>query len=85
MYTAALIGSRRDNTVKRDNSEERAKAGPEKNDYIRTAVVTSANDKYLIEFPNLCLICGSIGKETEGKNEGRNNGGCCFCFQFHYY
>uniref|UniRef100_A0A915CUC2 Histone-lysine N-methyltransferase n=1 Tax=Ditylenchus dipsaci TaxID=166011 RepID=A0A915CUC2_9BILA len=37
----------------------------DENDYIRTAVVTNANDKFMISI-SLCLICGSVGKDVEG-------------------
>ncbi|KAK0417056.1 hypothetical protein QR680_012810 [Steinernema hermaphroditum] len=37
----------------------------DENDYIRTAIVTSALDTYVKEAP-LCLVCGSIGRDVEG-------------------
>ncbi|CAG9534833.1 unnamed protein product [Cercopithifilaria johnstoni] len=37
----------------------------EENDYIRTVVVTCAENPYFLQMP-LCLICGSIGKDVEG-------------------
>ncbi|KAK6102077.1 SET domain family protein [Brugia pahangi] len=37
----------------------------EENDYIRTVVVTCAENSYFLQMP-LCLICGSIGKGAEG-------------------
>uniref|UniRef100_A0A915PM90 Histone-lysine N-methyltransferase n=1 Tax=Setaria digitata TaxID=48799 RepID=A0A915PM90_9BILA len=37
----------------------------EENDYIRTVVVTCADNSYFLQMP-LCLICGSIGKDIEG-------------------
>uniref|UniRef100_A0A1I8ARR7 Histone-lysine N-methyltransferase n=1 Tax=Steinernema glaseri TaxID=37863 RepID=A0A1I8ARR7_9BILA len=37
----------------------------DENDYVRTAIVTSALDTYVKEAP-LCLVCGSIGKDVEG-------------------
>lgn len=37
----------------------------EENDYIRTAIVTNANDPFMNSV-SLCLICGSVGKEVEG-------------------
>ena len=74
MYTTALTNSRRDNNNQQKNNSEDGKIGNSKNagenqknnDYIRTAIVTSVGDKFMIEYPNLCLICGSIGKGLEG-------------------
>lgn len=37
----------------------------DENDYIRTAIVTNANDKFMTTI-SLCLICGSVGKDIEG-------------------
>lgn len=37
----------------------------DENDYIRTAIVTNANDKFMSAI-SLCLICGSVGKDIEG-------------------
>lgn len=37
----------------------------EENDYIRTAIVTNANDPFMNGI-SLCLICGSVGKDVEG-------------------
>lgn len=37
----------------------------DENDYIRTAIVTNANDKFMSAI-SLCLICGSVGKDVEG-------------------
>lgn len=37
----------------------------DENDYIRTAIVTNASDKFM-NFVSLCLICGSVGKDIEG-------------------
>lgn len=33
-------------------------------DYIRTAIVTNANDEFMNSV-SLCLICGSVGKDAE--------------------
>lgn len=73
MYTTALTNSRRDLiNQQRTNFDEgkslsKDNGGDQKNnDYIRTAVVTSVEDKFMSEYPNLCLICGSIGKGLEG-------------------
>ncbi|KAI6214634.1 hypothetical protein M3Y94_00291700 [Aphelenchoides besseyi] len=35
------------------------------NDYVRTAIVTSATDKFM-DFVSLCLVCGSVGRDAEG-------------------
>ena len=68
MFTSAVGNGGRRESGHRENSQETGGAGkrlsPEKNDYIRTAVVTSINDKFIVECPNLCLICGSIGKDS---------------------
>lgn len=37
----------------------------EENDYIRTVVVTCAENSYFLQMA-VCLICGSIGKDIEG-------------------
>jgi hypothetical protein len=37
----------------------------DENDYIRTVVVTNSNDKFM-DSVSLCLICGSVGQDTEG-------------------
>jgi hypothetical protein len=65
MYTAPITNSRRE-SGQGEASEDIKNSIPEKKDYIRTAVVTSASDKFLTEYPYLCLICGSIGKDKEG-------------------
>jgi len=67
MYTAARMASRQESCQREPSeTEEKRKISPEKNDYNRTVVVTSAEDNFMTEYPNLCLICGSIGKDLEG-------------------
>ncbi|KAM3715872.1 Histone-lysine N-methyltransferase 2C [Dirofilaria immitis] len=52
----------------------------EENDYIRTVVVTCAENSYFLQMP-LCLICGSIGKDVE-----RTMVTCATCSQsYHTY
>ncbi|KAL7075605.1 hypothetical protein ACQ4LE_005299, partial [Meloidogyne hapla] len=90
MYTTALTNSsKRDVNAQQRNTSEDGKVGNSKNnleeqknnDYIRTAIVTSVGDKFMIEYPNLCLICGSIGKGLEGTMIS-----CMACAQsFHTY
>lgn len=35
------------------------------NDYVRTAIVTSAENKFM-DSVSVCLICGSVGRDAEG-------------------
>jgi len=78
-YTTALanssnkLNSQQQKNVSEDggkngggNSSTKNLGEQKKDDYIRTAIVTSVGDKFMIEYPNLCLICGSIGKGLEG-------------------
>lgn len=37
----------------------------EDNDYIRTVVITRADNAFFMQMP-VCLICGSIGNDIEG-------------------
>ncbi|KAI6220590.1 F/Y-rich family protein [Aphelenchoides fujianensis] len=37
----------------------------DENDYVRTAIVTNAADKFM-DFVSLCLVCGSVGRDAEG-------------------
>lgn len=37
----------------------------DENDYVRTVIVTSANDKFM-DSVSVCLICGSVGQDAEG-------------------
>jgi len=78
MYTTALANSsnKLNSQQQKNVSEDGGKnvggnssknlGEQKKDDYIRTAIVTSVGDKFMIEYPNLCLICGSIGKGLEG-------------------
>ncbi|VDN01426.1 unnamed protein product, partial [Thelazia callipaeda] len=52
----------------------------EENDYVRTVVVTCAENSYFLQMP-LCLICGSIGKDVE-----KTMVACATCSQsYHTY
>uniref|UniRef100_A0AC34GVX6 Histone-lysine N-methyltransferase n=1 Tax=Panagrolaimus sp. ES5 TaxID=591445 RepID=A0AC34GVX6_9BILA len=53
-----------DETVDPDPDEPKTRQ-PDENDYIRTAIVSSADNQYVCNAP-MCLICGSIGKDIEG-------------------
>ncbi|MFH4977913.1 hypothetical protein AB6A40_004622 [Gnathostoma spinigerum] len=48
-----------------DSESEDSRHRNEENEYIRTAVVTAANDQFFCQMP-VCLVCGSIGKDIEG-------------------
>lgn len=56
--SSQLIDANKQNTITNDNLND-------ENDYIRTAIVTNASDKFM-NFVSLCLICGSVGKDVEG-------------------
>lgn len=62
MCAAALAVSRRE---QRGSSGERRKEDSIDKEYIRTCVVTSVDDKFMTEV-SMCLVCGSIGKDSEG-------------------
>lgn len=55
--SSQLIDNRQNTTTNDSLNDE--------NDYIRTAIVTNASDKFM-NFVSLCLICGSVGKDVEG-------------------
>lgn len=50
-------------TEQRNRTLSKARSNEEA-DYIRTAIVTSCDDKFM-DSVCLCLICGSIGKDSE--------------------
>ncbi|VDK24916.1 unnamed protein product, partial [Anisakis simplex] len=64
-----------------ENGEtDESKNRVEDNDYIRTVVVTSSEHTYFMQMP-VCLICGSIGKDSEGTMVA-----CATCAQnYHTY
>lgn len=61
---ASAAAAARDADQESSGTEEGRHRNDE-NDYIRTVVVTSAENAFFAEMP-VCLICGSIGKDAEG-------------------
>lgn len=59
----AAIASRE--TDQESSEPEELKNRLEENEYIRTVVITDAEDTFFLQMP-VCLICGSIGKDVEG-------------------
>uniref|UniRef100_A0AC35FFK5 PHD-type domain-containing protein n=2 Tax=Panagrolaimus sp. PS1159 TaxID=55785 RepID=A0AC35FFK5_9BILA len=53
-----------DETADPDPDEPKTRQ-PDENDYIRTAIVSSADNQFVCNAP-MCLICGSIGRDVEG-------------------
>ncbi|KAI1731709.1 PHD-finger domain-containing protein [Ditylenchus destructor] len=73
LYNASLASTANATKTKendeRESTLESGSSGKQRqvdgeNDYIRTAIVTSANDRFMNSI-SLCLICGSVGKDVE--------------------